>query len=509
MNKKHLYLLALGLTVLGLTIFLYKALVLHFPLRPEAESFLWNVEARITFAADNEPVKVSLFIPRNSRHYAITNDSFISRGYGLTTASDDGNRQSVWSVRQAKGLQTLYYRAEVRRVETKEPPTPTPLPKLEDPGFSGAEQIAAESVVERIRRKSADAESLVSELINLINHPEGRENISMLLGKQTTEADKMELAVRILALAQVPARTVHGVILKEHGEKVELVHWLEHYQKKRWIPHNPITGAPGIPDSYFPWWRGPGSLVSLKGGSDLKINLTASRDLEEAIQTAVVRGQIKKPLLLQFSLLSLPLHSQQVFKVLFMIPVGGFILVILRNVIGLTTFGTFMPVLIALAFRDTHLIWGIAFFSILVGMGLTIRFYLENLKLLLVPRLAAVLIVVVVLMAVVSIIAHKLGLERGLSVALFPMVIMTMTIERMSIIWEERGPHEALKQGLGSLAAAALAYLVMHNRQIQHLFFVFPELLLVLLAATILLGRYSGYRLVELWRFRTLLKEMQ
>ena len=86
--------------------------------------------------------------------------------------------------------------------------------------------------MERIRRKSADTESMVSELINLINHPEGRENISMLLGKQTTEADKMELAVRILALARVPARTVHGVILKEHGEKVELVHWLEALSKQ-------------------------------------------------------------------------------------------------------------------------------------------------------------------------------------------------------------------------------------------------------------------------------------
>ncbi|MCX5892941.1 MAG: UUP1 family membrane protein, partial [Deltaproteobacteria bacterium] len=327
MNKKHIYLLALALTVCGLTLFLYKALVLHFPLRPEAESFLWNVEARITFMANNEPVKVSLFIPRNSRHYAITNDSFISRGYGLTTASEDGNRQAVWSVRQAKGPQTLYYRGEVRRVETKEPPDPAPPPKLEDPGFSGAAQIAAEAVVERIRRRSADTESLVSELINLINHPEGRENISMLLGNQPTAVDKMDLAVRILALAGVPARTAHGVNLKEHSDKVELVHWLEHYENKRWDPHNPITGASGIPANYLPWWRGPGSLVSLKGGGDLKINLSASRDLEEAIQTAVVRGQIKKPLLLQFSILSLPLHSQQVFKILFMIPVGGFILV--------------------------------------------------------------------------------------------------------------------------------------------------------------------------------------
>jgi len=505
-NNRHLYLLALTLTVLGLSLFLYKALALKFPLRPEAESYLWKVEAKITFMADNEPVKVTMFVPRSSRNYAVTNDAFISRGYGLTTSTEEVNRQALWSIRQAKGLQTLYYRGEVRRVETKEPPLTTPTPKVENPKFPEPERIAAEAVVERIRRRSADTDSLVSELIHLLNHPEGRENISMLLGKRTSPAEKMELAVRILALAGVPARSVHGVNLKDRSEKVELVHWLEHYENRRWNPHNPITGASGIPDSYLPWWRGPGSLVNLKGGSDLRVNLSTSRDLEEAIQSAVVRGQIKKPLLLQFSLLNLPLHTQQVFKVLLLVPVGAFILVILRNLVGLATFGTFMPVLIALAFRETRLLWGLVFFSLLVGVGLLIRFYLENLKLLLVPRLAAVLTVVVGLLALFSLLAHKLGVEQGLSVALLPMVIRTMTIERMSIVWEERGPQEALQQGVGSLAAASLAYLVMHQRLVQHLVFTFPELLLVLLAAIVLLGRYSGYRLTELWRFHSFLK---
>ena len=39
---------------------------------------------------------------------------------------------------------------------------------------------------------------------------------------------------------------------------------------------------------------------------------------------------------------------------------------------------------------------------------------------------------------------------------------------------------------------------------LQHLFFVFPELILCVLAATILLGRYTGYRLLELKRFKAL-----
>lgn len=163
-----------------------------------------------------------------------------------------------------------------------------------------------------------------------------------------------------------------------------------------------------------------------------------------------------------------------------------------------------MPVLIALAFRETELFYGIILFTILIALGMSIRLYLEHLKLLLVPRLASVLIVVILLMVGLSILTHELGLGRGISVALFPMVILTMTIERMSIEWEEVGPFEAFQQAVGSLIAATLAYLVMTTKYVEHLVFVFPELLLVLLALTLLMGRYSGYRLFELRRFKEL-----
>jgi hypothetical protein len=506
LNKTHLYVLAFILAAVGLGLFLYKVLALHFPLSPGAESFTWNVEAKVTFTAANEPVKLSLFTPRTSRRYAVVNEAFVSQGYGLVTAVEDPNRQATWSIRRASGLQTLYYRAEVVRVNTREPINPITPPTIENPRFDGPQLAAAQALVSRIRQRSADHETMVAELLKLLNRTQPGENVAFLLGKDSSTLAKMQLASRVLALAGVSARVVHGIVLKEQKERLPVVHWLEIYNKKWWQAIDPVTGAPGISDNYLAWWRGPLSMARLTGGSDLRVTLSVTRELEAAISTAVVRGQIQKPLLLKFSLLSLPIHSQQVYRVLLMVPLGGFLLVILRNIIGISTFGTFMPVLIALAFRETQLLWGIVFFSSLVALGLSIRFYLDRLKLLLVPRLAAVLIVVVILMALMSIVTNRLGIERGLSVALFPMVILTMTIERMSIVWEERGPYEAIKQGLGSLAAAALAYLVMHNREVQHLFFVFPELLLVLLAATLLLGRYSGYRLLELLRFKVLAK---
>jgi hypothetical protein len=187
-----------------------------------------------------------------------------------------------------------------------------------------------------------------------------------------------------------------------------------------------------------------------------------------------------------------------------MIPIGALIMVLMRNFIGIDAFGTFMPVLIALAFRETQLLWGVILFTTLVALGLTIRFLLDRLRLLLVPRLSAVLIVVVLLMLFISLTSHRLGMETGLSVALFPMVIIAMTIERMSVVWEERGAADAMRAGAGSIVVAITAYVFMGMAWLEHLIFTFPELLLLVLAMVILAGRYTGYRLSELNRFRAL-----
>lgn len=504
MSRRHLYVLVLSLACTGLGLFLYKALVLGFPLAPHTISDIWNVEGRITFIARNTPVKVSLFIPRITRRLAIVNENFISQGYGISTATEDGNRRAVWSIRKAKGQQTLYYRAVVRHIGTKEPPTPLKAPKTESPGLEGPYLTAAESLIAEIRAQSADVDTLVKELIKRLNKRQPDDNTALLIGEQTAVSNKVKIAVRILAQAGISARVVRGIRLEQDNRNAPLLYWLEVYDEKQWRFYDPVSGDSGVPADYLPWWRGAEPLVKLEGGDKLQVTVSVNLNQEEAVRAAIQSGKIRSPLLLEFSLFSLPIHTQAVYRVLLLVPVGAFLLVILRNVIGIKTFGTFMPVLIALAFRETQLLWGIILFSLVVGLGLSVRRYLEHLKLLLVPRLASVLFVVVLAMGLLSVLTHKLGFERGLSVALFPMVILTMTIERMSIVWEERGASEALQQAVGSLMVAALAYLIMSISYVEHLAFVFPELLLVLLAVTLLLGRYYGYRLLELRRFKVL-----
>jgi uncharacterized protein (DUF486 family) len=61
-----------------------------------------------------------------------------------------------------------------------------------------------------------------------------------------------------------------------------------------------------------------------------------------------------------------------------------------------------------------------------------------------------------------------------------------------------------MRAGVGSLVVAIVAYVFMGLAWLEHLIFTFPEMLLIILAAVVLAGRYTGYRLTELRRFREL-----
>jgi hypothetical protein len=207
--------------------------------------------------------------------------------------------------------------------------------------------------------------------------------------------------------------------------------------------------------------------------------------------------------LLDFSLFSLPSSKQNAFKGMLLVPLGALVVVFLRVFVGLRTSGTFMPILIAMAFMQTTLAMGLIMFIVIVSIGLIIRSYLSNLNLLLVARISAVVIVVILIMSSISILSFKMGLQDVLNITFFPMIILAWTIERMSILWEEEGPKEVVIQGGGSLLVATFAYFVMSNEFIGQIIFNFPEILLVVLAIIILMGRYSGYRLSELIRFKS------
>ncbi|MGH8415895.1 MAG: inactive transglutaminase family protein [Pseudomonas sp.] len=502
----HLKILITALVTLGIAITAYQILVLGIPVTEDETDDLWNIDAKVEFVANpKDTVKVQMYVPPLSRDYISLNESFISNNYGVNVNRVDGNRKVTWSARRATGNQTLYYRLVLTKRYSGE------KAKVKGPIFrdsiavEGPEKIAADALLAPIRQHSADVETFVSEAIRRVNNLSD-DNVKLLLAGDTSVQNKARITEILLSVAHVPVEKVHTIrLVADQPQMPEL--WLRSFNGKDWLYFNPETGEAGLPQDRLLWWVGNDNLISVEGGKKATVNFSLNNSEMNAIRLAKLTDESTDADFLEYSLYGLPLQTQQTFMIMVMIPIGVLVILILRNLIGLQTLGTFTPVLIALAFRETQLGFGIVLFTIITALGLSLRSYLEHLKLQMLPRLSVVLTFVVVLIAAISLFSHKLGLERGLSVALFPMVILTMTIERLSITWEERGGGYAMKVAIGTLFAASLAHIIMSVPEFIYFVFTFPAILLILVGFMLAMGRYRGYRLTELIRFKAFIKE--
>lgn len=515
MKKTHLYVLASAVMLLALAAIYYKWAVLKFPLQPDAQVEVWTVQARVQYTARSGPSSVTLQLPSAVPGWTVLEQRYVGRNYsrleqpyGLADALGPG-REVQWNTRRAVGDQSLYYRATVVRADRHQEDAPLAfspeigaLVELEEPY-----RTAAETLLDQVRDRSSNTETLARELVRRFSEQPASEEVALLADLYQHEEQRSVFIARLLETRNLPTRIVHGLRLSEDDGARQMQPWLVVYTGTEWVPINPRDASTGFPPDFFIWSARQAPLLAIEGAPPSTLEFTATRNLADAMAIAERRLEVQDANLVAYSLLSLPLQAQETYRILLMVPVGAFIMLLLRNLVGVKTFGTFMPVLVALAFRTTSVGAGIAMFVLIVGAGLLVRFYLERLRLLLVPRLTAILILVVMLMALVSVMSNRLGIEIGLSVALFPMVIMAMTIERMSVAWDERGAGAAIKDAVGTLIVATLAYVVMAWPPLEHLVFVFPEVLLLLFAFSLLLGRYSGYRLTELFRFRALARD--
>lgn len=496
----HTFVLAAILALLGGASILYQVYAQGVPLTESETDPVWVVDAQISFRANpNLPIKVRFFVPPLIGAYDVLDEHFISNNYGINVAPSDDNRLATWSTRRAKGEQRLYYRLVLPDRPTVKPPRgPGPQFRQSEP-LGGAQKLAAEALLEPIRQQSADVETFIREAIKRVNDTRD-DNVRLLLEGDFSVTQRARVVATILSHAHIPVEPVHTLRLSIDGPQTPEL-WLRSFNGDTWLYLNPDTGATGLPSDHLVWWSGAEPLLRVSGGSRSSTQFTVSRNQ----MNAIALSQRTADSALEMSLYQLPLQAQQTFKVMLMIPYGVMLILLLRSVVGLETLGTFTPILISLAFRETDLLVGVLFFTLIVALGLSLRSYLETLRLQLLSRLSVVLTFVVIAMIAISVLSHQLGMGSGLSIALFPMVILTMVIERMSIVWEERGGMSSLKTGVGTLIAATLGHLIMTVDWLMYFTFTFPGIILVIAAFMLAMGHYRGYRLSELIRFRELM----
>ena len=493
------YAMVVTLATIGFLVAALRHFETGIPLFPGEERSVWLVEARIDFRATGDAVTVSFSLPEQLPGFDLYQEQAASPGYGFSIVTENGDRRGEWTKREARGEQSLYYSAQFAEVAESMPQATLPVPQPVSVYWDDAQDTAAQQLLTRASTTSSSPRSLARELIKLLNMPIPDQNTALLLAGG---AGRPELLRKLLNQADVPARIVMGLHLEDARRRQQLVPMIEIHAEEMWTVFNPKTGEPGVPSDLLLWHRGGKSLLDVTGGRQSRVSFSIVRQQVPALQLA--RAQNSDNVFSSIGIHRLPVEEQSMFKLLFLLPLGAVVVVFMRVLVGLQTAGTFMPILIALAFLQTSLLPGLISFVSVVGIGLLLRSYLSRLNLLLVARIATLLVLVIFIISAMSVIGYQMGYSTGMTITFFPMIIIAWTIERMSILWEEEGPHEVLIQGGGSLFVAVIAYLLMDMPLLGHLTFNFPEVNLILLAAILGMGQYTGYKLSELHRFRAM-----
>jgi hypothetical protein len=326
------------------------------------------------------------------------------------------------------------------------------------------------------------------------------------LANKTVESPAMRARtmVTVCRAMDIPARLVAGFAIGQTASAIPRV-WVEVFYNQRWVPFDTENGySQTLPANYVPVRRDGDTIVRIYEGT---IAPEGEKYSIRRLPTdpSVAKAETPHPLqILNLERLPVPMHT--VLKILLLLPLAALITAVMRNVIGLGTFGTFSPALLAMSFIYADWKIGLLILLIVVTVGLFGRSILERLRLLMVPRLSIILTMVILCVVFTLSALYYMFSTIEAQAVLLPMVIMTMLIERFHVTVEEDGVVYAAQLSLGTLLVALLCFAVLRWPEMGNFVLVYPEAHFFTIAVFILLGRYAGYRLTELWRFRDLIE---
>lgn len=321
-------------------------------------------------------------------------------------------------------------------------------------------------------------------------------------------AGKSRLLVALLRNRGIPSRVLSGLVLTADQEP-RLHYWVEAWIDQQWFPLDPTQrhfGPVHWPHNYLILQLDDEPLVrGLKDRQNLQFGFRVENlhDLESDKNEAIP-GRAKLWQVMTFH--GLRRQEQHLVRFLLLLPLAALIVTLFRTIVGIPTYGTFTPALLGLVFLDMRALpIGLPIFVCLILIGWGIRHLLDRFHLLQVPRASALLTLIVVFILLLTLAASRLGLAITHYISLFPLVILTHLVERFWTVEMEDGTYHSFRTLFGTIIVSVTTSLCLGPKIVGDWMFRYPETLGAILAILLLLGRYTGYRISELYRFGDLL----
>jgi len=197
--------------------------------------------------------------------------------------------------------------------------------------------------------------------------------------------------------------------------------------------------------------------------------------------------------------------SPNTLVLLFLFPLVAALVAFSRQVIGVSGFGMIVPALLSVAFLSTGGLVGLVLLAFILLAATLGRVAIKRIKVPYLPKLAILLWLVSMSVLGLLLMSPMIGLERLSTVGIFPIMLFVLLAETFIEAQITRNLTTAMGMTLETVVLAFIAYKVISNPWIQAVVLLHPEVAVILiLSIDLLIGKYKGLRLSEIWRFRKL-----
>lgn len=477
----------------------------------------YDVTLKAELDGHDGEVRVRTFLPVSDAHQTVmAEQNLTAPGVSFSTETQGLNRVATWEQGSAPDGQALAYRFSILGTPVRYDIDPALRVPDTYPasvrGYLAEEeniQVDAPEIARTAEQIGAHQGRVLQRLQAIFDMTSGLKQrpfkgttdalTALRLGEASCNG-KSRLFVALARAVGIPARLVGGFVM-EQGVKRTTHQWVETYVAGHWVPFDPTNGHfARLPAHYVTLYTG--DLALFRHTSDINFKY---RFETEAVLVPSPKAKSSFRFFNVWSLFDRLGLSFMLLRTLLMLPVGALVVVLFRNVIGIPTFGTFLPALIAASAGETGLWWGLFGVLVVVIVAAAVRRAFHRLQLLHSPSLAILLAAVAVTLLATALVSEGVGARKLAYVSIFPVAVLAISAERFFLALTEKGPKPAFKALAGTLFVMAVCWAVMNSLALQVLLIGFPEVLLIVVALDVYLGRWIGVRLLEYLRFKRIL----
>jgi len=189
-----------------------------------------------------------------------------------------------------------------------------------------------------------------------------------------------------------------------------------------------------------------------------------------------------------------------------LLPMLATIIAFIRHVIGLPSIGMLVPVALSITLLSTGITAGLILLATIIFSSTVARILLKKVRIMQLPKMAFSMFIVSIFLFLTLTVSAMAGILVVKQLSIFPVLLLILLSEQIISVQQERSAQEMIIISMVTFAIGILGFLLLSSTHLRNTILLYPEFILVLIPLNIIVGRYFGLRLMEYFRFSSIIR---